>query len=80
MKKEKNREYIENRDNQKKKISKYEVFRRIMLVVCICLVVALAVQLVISIVDSLKAKKLASDILSDVTGITRPAESIETEA
>lgn len=80
MKKEKNREYTENRNNQKKKISKYEVFRRIMLVVCICLVVALAVQLVISIVDSLKAKQLASDILSEVTGITRPMESIETEA
>ena len=72
MKKEKNRE---NNDNSKKKTSKYEIFRRIMLCICICLTVALAVQLVISIIDSVKAKKLSSELLSDVSGITKPSDA-----
>ena len=45
-----------------------------MLCVCICLTVALAVQLVIGIIDSIKAKKVADELLSEVGGITKPSE------
>ncbi len=77
MKKIKNSEHIENQDKPKKKISRYEMFRRIMLCICICLTVALSVQLVISIIDSIKAKKSSSEIVSGVSSITQPSTGIQ---
>ena len=67
---------LENQDKieQKKKISKYEIFRRAMLTVCICLTAALALQLSISIVDYVQARISSSEILEGVSDITTPEE------
>ncbi len=59
-------------NGQKKKISKYEIFRRIMLTVCICLVVALLIQLAVIIVDYIEARKLSSEVLGGVANIQKP--------
>lgn len=56
----------------KKKISKYEIFRRIMLVICICLVAALLIRLAFIISDYIKARKVSSEVLGGVVDITKP--------
>ena len=73
MKKDKKNTKDDN--SPKKKISKYEIFRRTMLVICICLTVAFALQLTVIVVDYVKARKSSSEILEGVEGITKPSDT-----
>ena len=62
--------------DNKKKLSKYEIFRRIMLSVCIIACVLLVIQLGYIIGGYIKARKVSSDVLGDVGNISKPpAES-----
>ena len=64
--------------DNKKKISKYEIFRRTMLYICLLACVLLVMQLGYIIVGYVQARRVSSETLGGVTEITRP-EVVDSE-
>lgn len=61
-----------NENGEKKKLTPYEIFRRIMLYVCILAFVAASVLLVKHVADYIEARKMTSIIIDGMSGITKP--------
>lgn len=63
-----------NETGNRKKLSKYEIFRRIMLTVCIAALLVCTVLLIKYIVGHFEARKLSSVVIEGVANITRPED------
>ena len=62
--------------DNKKKLSKYEIFRRIMFYICLLACVLLVVQLGYIMVGYVQARRMSSDVLGGVVDMSKPpAES-----
>ena len=64
-----------NESSTNKKRSKYEIIRKTMLIVCICLTVVFALQLAVIVVDYIEARKSSANILEGISGITKPSDA-----
>lgn len=59
----------------KKKMTKREMFRRIMLTLCLCALACFAVQFIIIIGEYIQARQISQEVLEGLGSITKPPES-----
>ena len=71
----KNREIEKKPAGEKKKLSKYEIFRRIMLSVFIVLFVCCLIQFITLIFKYIEARRVSEEVLEGAEQITKPVES-----
>ena len=62
-------------EQSKKKISKREIFRRVMLSICICALAYFLVQFVIIIGEYIQARQVSGELTDGLGSITKPADS-----